>query len=183
MKKLLLLILAVTLTTLSGIAQPSAQHEPRYRVIIDNDFSGDPDGLFQLAHSLLSTSCEIRAIIGSHVGGTNSEIRAVEEINALMELMGKENAFPVYAGSPRGLVDSYTPARSAGAQAIIDEAMRTDTDKRLFILCGASLTTVASAYLMEPAIADKITIVWIGGQEYDGMALPPRRNIRSGVQS
>jgi hypothetical protein len=40
---------------------------PRMRVIVDNDFSGDPDGLFQLTHILLSPSVEIRAIIGSHL--------------------------------------------------------------------------------------------------------------------
>ena len=31
---------------------------PRYRVISDNDYSGDPDGLFQLVHHLLSPSLE-----------------------------------------------------------------------------------------------------------------------------
>jgi len=40
---------------------------PRARVIIDNDFSGDPGGLVQLAHHVLSPSVEIRAIIGSHL--------------------------------------------------------------------------------------------------------------------
>ena len=34
----------------------------RMRVIVDNDFGGDPDGLFQLTHLLLSPSVEIRAI-------------------------------------------------------------------------------------------------------------------------
>lgn len=32
---------------------------PRARVIIDNDFSGDPDDLYQLVHHLLSPSVEI----------------------------------------------------------------------------------------------------------------------------
>jgi hypothetical protein len=32
---------------------------PRQRIIIDNDFGGDPDGLFQLAHHLASPSVEI----------------------------------------------------------------------------------------------------------------------------
>src|SRR5215204_2055881 len=53
---------------------------PRMRVIVDNDFSGDPDGLFQLAHLLLSPSVEIRAIIGSHLnvadGFDNSKTQA-----------------------------------------------------------------------------------------------------------
>ena len=41
--------------------------KPRMRVIIDNDFAGDPDGLLQLAHHLLSPSVDIRAVIGSAV--------------------------------------------------------------------------------------------------------------------
>ncbi|MBT0770284.1 hypothetical protein KIH74_15185 [Kineosporia sp. J2-2] len=40
---------------------------PRLRVIVDNDFSGDPDDLFQLAHYVLSPSAEIPFVIGSHL--------------------------------------------------------------------------------------------------------------------
>lgn len=65
---------------------------PRMRVIIDNDFSGDPDGLFQLAHHLLSPSVEIRGIIGSHLKAgagfgseaNNSAKAACEQVNELM---------------------------------------------------------------------------------------------------
>ena len=35
-----------------------AEVVPRMRVIIDNDFSGDPDGLFQLTQLLLSPSVQ-----------------------------------------------------------------------------------------------------------------------------
>ena len=53
---------------------------PRMRVIVDNDFGGDPDGLFQLAHLLLSPSVDVRAIIGSHLnaadGFDNSKTQA-----------------------------------------------------------------------------------------------------------
>lgn len=41
--------------------------KPRMRIIIDNDFGGDPDRLFQLVQHLLSPSVEIRGIIGSHL--------------------------------------------------------------------------------------------------------------------
>ena len=40
---------------------------PRFRVISDNDYAGDPDGLYQLAHHALSPSVELRAVIGSHL--------------------------------------------------------------------------------------------------------------------
>ena len=47
-------------------------------------------------------------------------------------------------------------------------------DKRpLYVVCGAGLTNIASAYLMEPKIADKLILVWIGGEEYEGLAYPP----------
>src|SRR5437016_3166982 len=39
--------------------------KPRLRVIVDNDFGGDPDGLFQLAHQLLSSSTEVVGVIAS----------------------------------------------------------------------------------------------------------------------
>lgn len=41
--------------------------KPRMRVIVLNDFSGDPDGYFQLVHQLLSPSAEVRAVIGTHL--------------------------------------------------------------------------------------------------------------------
>jgi purine nucleosidase len=45
--------------------------------------------------------------------------------------------------------------------------MRDDTDLPLFVACGGGLTTIASAWLMEPRIAERVTIVWNGGHAYD----------------
>jgi len=146
--------------------------EPRIRVIIDNDFGGDPDGLFQLAHHLLSPSTEIKGIIGSknYEGGfygspctATYACTQVKELLSAMQLMGK---FRVYEGGNSGLTDIKTPIVSEGAKAIVQEAMREDTKMPLYVVCGASLTTIASAYLMEPRIAKKIILVWIGGGEY-----------------
>src|SRR5262245_66623113 len=58
-------MLAVGSTVLKGSGSRLIQ--PRMRVIIDNDFSGDPDDLFALVHHVLSPSIEIPLIIGSHL--------------------------------------------------------------------------------------------------------------------
>lgn len=153
---------------------------PRMRVIIDNDFGGDPDGLFQLVHQVLSPSAEIRAIVGSHLKkgdpfdpsnqtATNAKKKA-EEILGLMESSGR---FPVYEGSNIALSNDTTAQHSPAAQAIINEAMRTDTDLPLYVICGAGLTDLASAYLLQPKIAEHLTLIWIGGPEYAGLATPP----------
>jgi purine nucleosidase len=153
---------------------------PRLRVIVDNDFSGDPDGLFQLAHLLLSPSVEVRAIIGSHlkVGDgfdpsatqADNAVRKAKEVVALLKLTGR---VPVLAGANLGMANDSTPVKSAGVDFIIKEALRTDTQLPLYVLCGAGLTEIASAALTDSRIASRLTLVWIGGPEYSDLALPP----------
>lgn len=159
---------------------PKETVQPRIRVIVDNDFSGDPDGLFQLVHEILSPSVDIRAIIGSHlkpgdpfdaskVTATNAK-KKVEEV---LKVMNVQPVFPVLEGSNKGLEIIDKPQVSAAAQTIVKEAMRTDVKTPLYVVCGAGLTDLASAYLIEPKIADKIILVWIGGSEYPGAIVPP----------
>ena len=53
--------------------------------------------------------------------------------------------------------------------------MRTDTNLPLFVTLGAGLTELASAYLIEPRIASRLTAVWIGGPEYPELGPDPER--------
>ena len=79
----------------------------------------------------------------------------------------------VHAGATRSLADHSTPVASAGVEAIVAEAMRDDTDLPLYVTCGAGLTQIASAWLIEPRIGPRLTLVWIGGSEHPGHADPP----------
>lgn len=45
--------------------------------------------------------------------------------------------------------------------------MRDDTDAPLFYAAGGGLTELATAYLIEPRIAQRLTLVWIGGHGYE----------------
>tara|TARA_R110002074_G_scaffold401493_2_gene599862 strand:- start:22550 stop:23572 length:1023 start_codon:yes stop_codon:yes gene_type:complete len=152
--------------------------KPRMRVIIDNDLGGDPDGLFQLAHHLMSPSVEICGVITSHLyeqgfGGPGTSEYAKEQAMKIIKILKLENSISVYTDKSESMVDVKTPIDSDAVQAIIKEAMRTDTDLPLYVVCGGGLTNIASAYLLEPKIADKITLVWIGGPEYTDIAIPP----------
>jgi len=152
---------------------------PRMRVMIDNDFGGDPDGLFQLVHHLLSPSVEIRGIIGSKHYDTGffdflgTASFACSRINEVLDVMRLTRNFPVYEGANASLTGTGTPIMSQAAKAIVDEAMREGDLAPLFILCGAGLTNIASAYLIEPEIAERVTLIWIGGPEYEGLAISP----------
>jgi purine nucleosidase len=152
--------------------------KPRIRVIIDNDFGGDPDGLFQLAHHILSPSVEIRGIIGSKhykdgfYGSSGTATYACKQVDELLRVMKLTGKFSIYEGANTGLTDIKTPVITDAAKALVQEAMRDDTKLPLYVVCGAGLTNIASAFLMEPAIAEKLILVWIGGPEYEARATP-----------
>lgn len=158
---------------------PASSIAPRVRVISDNDYSGDPDGLVQLAQHLLSPSVDMRLVIGSHLregdpfsDGPDTADRAAVAATEVAQRCGRSDV-PVIAGSNTPLRDRRTPVASAAANAIVAEAMRDDTDLPLYVVCGAGLTEIASAWLMEPRIAQRLTLVWIGGHEHAGVDAAP----------
>lgn len=179
-KHLFTALLLVYGLLLSAQDNADATVQPRMRVILDNDYAGDPDGLFQLVHHVLSPSVDIRGIIGSHLrpgdGFDSSNETATHAANNIREVLGLlklQQKFTVYQGSNTPLADAKTAIPSEGAKAIVKEAMRTDISTPLYVVCGGGLTEVASAYLLEPKIDDKIVLVWIGGTEYTDIATPP----------
>lgn len=147
----------------------------RVRLICDNDYAGDPDGLVQLAHHLLSPSVDVRAVVASHLSpgdpfdpsGRSAENGSVAA-RAVARLAGRPEV-PVLAGAEVGIrqPDDGVAALSPGARAIVEEAMR-DDPRPLYVTCGGGLTEVAAAWRSEPRIARRIAaVVWIGGPEHD----------------
>jgi len=127
--------------TTSVLAEMNQFVKPRYRVIVDNDFGGDPDGLFQLVHQILSPSAEIKGIIGSHLKPNDpfdkSNItaeNAVKRVNETLEVMNLKNKFNVFQGSNDQLKDTKTPNISEGAKAIVAEAIKADEKNPLFVV-------------------------------------------------
>lgn len=164
---------------LAMLARPAraADAPPLARVICDNDWSGDPDGLVQLAHHLLSPAVDVQLIVGSHLppqwGGTTSAADAVRDAQALLQLMRREGSVPVAEGSGLAIAARENWQPSPATAAIVAEAMRQDASGPLVYCAGASLTELALAWLTEPRIGPRLRLIWIGGNEHPGLALPP----------
>ena len=142
-----------TLGTAPWQAIPPAS-APRARVIIDNDFSGDPDDLYQLVHHLLSPSVEIPLIVASHLRpGDHFDPSEQQAENAdlivrdVFARMGLQSTAVIKQGSNLPLEDRVTPRPAPAVEAIIAEAMRDDVSTPLFYAAGGGLTDLASAWL------------------------------------
>ena len=188
MKRIFSVIILASLLTASVLKAQNA-NEPfeagkRYSVIIDNDFCGDPDGLFQLVPHVLSTSCDIKGIIGAHhngfsffrdLQGKDDAEKSVNKVNEALELMGLKEQLKVVPGAPVKMTDPNKPVESEGARLIVEEALKATPEKPLYVCVGGPLTDIASAWLMNPEIGKNIILIWIGGQEYKeiGAIVPP----------
>lgn len=146
----------------------------RIQVVIDNDFAGDPDGLFALAQLMRTPSVDVKAIIGSHLHvdenwvekGQSSAKIAGNEVRKLEEVMNGKWTAPIICGSESALADTLHPLVSEASRCLVDLAMRQPADHPLYVLCGGGLTEIASAWLQQSEIAKHIILIWIGGAEY-----------------
>lgn len=137
---------------------------PQVRVIVDNDFAGDPDGLVALVHHLLADAAVIRGITCTSItlgelgfeSGHPSQAVAEELIARLGHIPGPPVAADVQVGFAE--LDGPTP----GALLILEESRRGDP-LPLVIACGGPLTNVASALREDPSLADRAELIWIGG--------------------
>jgi purine nucleosidase len=152
---------------------------PRQRVIIDNDLSGDPDGLFQLAHHLASPSVEVPLVIGSHIHvkdfldkSTTQADNAAVKARDICDRMKLNRRPLIVAGRNAAPEKGAKPERTEAVKQIISEATRDDTKLQLFYTAGAGLTDLAEALKLEPAIAKRMKLIWIGGYEHADLILP-----------
>lgn len=138
------------------------------RVIIDTDCDCEADDQFAVLHHLMTPKIDVVGIVAEHFAdrfGEGSEESSYKEIKKVLNLAGMEDKVPVYHGCSHALQDESTPNPSEAAEFIIQEALK-DDDRALFIAGQGALSNVASAYLMNPAIKDRLTLIWIGGGTY-----------------
>ncbi len=141
----------------------------RKRVIVNTDAKNEADDQYAIVHALLTPSFEVHGVIAAHFGerrSTTSMDDSYAEVLHLLDLMGWQGRVRVERGALVALPDAQTPVASAGAQLIIDEALK-DDPRPLHIAFYGPLTDMASALLMEPAIATRnVRVVWIGGGDW-----------------
>ena len=137
------------------------------RLIVDTDAKNEADDQFAIVHALLSPKFENVGMIAAHYGTRHEDgmERSFRELETIFDKMGFPKEGMLYHGASHKIPDKSTPAVSEGAGLIVREAMKEDT-RPLFAIFLGPLTDLASALLMEPRIASRMTAIWIGGGRY-----------------
>lgn len=138
------------------------------RVITNTDAKNEADDQFAIVHALLSPKFENVGFIAAHYGITrhqDSMQQSYRELETIFEKMGFPSDGLLFHGCERPLASKTELLPSEGASLIIEEAMKDDS-RPLYVLFLGPLTDLASAYLQEPRIANRLTAIWIGGGAY-----------------
>lgn len=141
-------------------------------VVIDSDAYNEIDDQFAISLALLSPErCRVQALYAApflnhrSVSPEDGMEKSYEEIGRLLRLLGQD--VPRFRGAPRYLPDEDTPVVSDAAQDLARRAMAYTPEKPLYVVALGAITNVASALLLQPEIADRVVIVFLGGHSLD----------------
>ncbi len=144
------------------------------RMVLDTDTFNEIDDQFAVAYALLSRPMlTVEALYAAPflnprvASAAEGMERSHEELHRILERMERDPEGFVYRGSRDFLGGPSEPRESAAAEDLIRRAMEgKPSDPPLYVAAIGAITNVASAILMEPAIIERIVVVWLGGQPY-----------------
>lgn len=152
------------------------------RVIIDTDAANEIDDPFAIAWALLSPSrLQVQAVYAAPYSfahrraqsrvqqhrqfdppGVGME-RSQAAIEAVYDTLGMDPRGRVLRGSTRYLASPDAPEPSDATTHLIAAAMAMPVHEPLYVVAIGCPTNIANALLIEPAIAERIVVVWTSG--------------------
>lgn len=144
----------------------------RVDVVIDTDAYNEIDDQFAISFALAAEDklC-VQALyaapffnrrVASPAQGME---RSYQEIHTLLHLANR--AVPVFRGLANYLQNEKEPVVSEAAEDLAVRAMGYTSERPLYVVAIGAITNVASALLMQPDIAERIVLVYLGGHRLD----------------
>lgn len=140
----------------------------RIDVVLDTDAYNEIDDQFAIAYLLKNGDrLDTKAIYAAPFLNARSTSaregmeKSYFEILKLLGLIGVKKE--VYRGSDRFMCDEKSPIISDAARDLAERARGYSPDSPLYIVAIGAITNIASAILLEPAVAENCVLVWLGG--------------------
>jgi len=135
------------------------------KIIIDSDAKNEIDDQYAITYAVLSGKFDIIGFTATHYGKPGSMEDSYDEIVHVLNLIKRDSHYPVYRGAANSIPDKHTPVDSPAARFIIKKALN-GTGSQINIVSIGAITNLASAYLMEPAIKDRVKVIWLAGRAW-----------------
>lgn len=137
--------------------------------VLDTDAYNEVDDQYAIAYMIKSPEkVNLRAIYAAPFSNPKSGYDAgrgmelsYKEIQSILDLT--KSSVPVYRGSERFLKNEEAPVYSDAAEHLAKLAMDYSKEKPLYVVAIGAITNVASAILINPEIAERIVVIWLGG--------------------
>jgi hypothetical protein len=161
-------------TRLSMLQKPTGPVD----VVLDTDAYNEIDDQYAIAYLIRNGEyLHLKALYAAPFAPVyNKKVASVEEgleksyleIFKVLAFIGREDlSGMVYRGSERFLADEKTPVISDAAKDLAERAMQYTSENPLYVIAIGAITNVASALLLNPEIADRIVVVWLGGHSFE----------------
>ncbi|WP_139996503.1 nucleoside hydrolase [Paenibacillus paridis] len=147
------------------LAHPGRQS----RMVLDTDTFNEIDDQFAVTYALLSAdNLIVEAFYAApffnelSTGPADGMEKSYQEILKIRRILGREDV-PVFRGATSFQPAADEPVDSEAARDLVKRAMASDPSDPLYVVGIAAITNVAAALLLEPAIIERIVVVWLGG--------------------
>lgn len=143
-------------------------------VVIDTDTYNEVDDQFALAYLLKNQGrLRLQAIYAAPFLNEKAETpgegmeKSYQEIMNILDLAdAKQYKSSVFKGADHFLKDEKIAAASPASRDLIERALSHSQENPLYVIGIAAATNIASAILQEPAVKERIVVVWLGGSGF-----------------
>lgn len=140
----------------------------RVDVVLDTDAYNEIDDQFAIAYLLKSKEkLNTKAIYAAPFSNSKSDgpkdgmEKSYAEILKLLSLIDEK--CDVFKGSEMYLSDEKTPIVSEAARDLAKRAEEYSAENPLYVVAIGAITNIASAILINPEVAERCVIIWLGG--------------------
>ena len=143
----------------------------RIDVVLDTDAFNEIDDQFAISLMIRSPDkFNVKAITAAPffnekaISPADGMEKSYAEVKKLLGIAERNDLDErVFKGSDNYLPDEFTPVDSEAARVIAKEAKNYSPERPLYIIGIGAITNIASALLGNPEIAEKVVVVWLGG--------------------
>lgn len=142
-------------------------------IVLDTDAFNEVDDQFAIAYAFLSPEkINVKAVYAAPFYNARSESakdgmeKSYDEIFNILGFLDVGGKDMVFKGSEAFLDNNRQPIKSPAADDLIKRAMQYSKECPLYVVAIGAITNIASAILIQPAIIDKIVVVWLGGHAH-----------------